>query len=180
MNEPKRRADALRNRAIVLDAAAEIFVEAGADVAMDQIAERAGVGVGTIYRHFPSKDALIEAVMSDHLTRVAEEIEQGLGLADQGGMAGLIRRLAAEVGLKRVLVERLTRQRAGFRSDGLPAVRRLMEVLEKAVDEARERGELRADVTVGDLVAVAVAVAQSPHGDRLAVLALRGMRALER
>lgn len=70
------RADALRNRALILDAAREAFAELGIDVPMDEIARRAGVGVGTVYRRFPTKDVLLGALAADHfraLTALADE-----------------------------------------------------------------------------------------------------------
>ena len=68
---PKRlRADAVRNRARVLDAARAAFAEHGADAQMEEIARRAGVGVGTVYRHFPTKQALAEALVEERFARV--------------------------------------------------------------------------------------------------------------
>src|ERR1700744_902266 len=61
---PKLRADARRNREKVLHAARDAFAESGSDVPLDEIAARAGVGAGTVSRHFPSKEALFEAVIS--------------------------------------------------------------------------------------------------------------------
>jgi AcrR family transcriptional regulator len=58
---PKLRADAARNRARILDTAQTLFAERGADVQMEEVARRAGVGIGTLYRHFPTKEAMIEA-----------------------------------------------------------------------------------------------------------------------
>ena len=59
------RADARRNREKVLKAARAVFAEQGRDAQMDDVARRAGVGVGTVYRHFPTKEALIEALMAE-------------------------------------------------------------------------------------------------------------------
>ena len=67
------RADARRNRERVLDAARTAFAADGLSVSLDEIARRAGVGPGTLYRHFPTKEALIEAVVQDRLCRLAAE-----------------------------------------------------------------------------------------------------------
>lgn len=83
MIAPERslRADARRNRESVLDAASELFARRGADVQMDEIAERAGLGVGTLYRHFADKRALRAAIIGRRfeamtsLARTAEEVE---------------------------------------------------------------------------------------------------------
>src|SRR5690242_9881986 len=61
------RADARRNRELVLRTAARVFAEDGLDVSLAWIAQRAGVGAGTVYRHFPSKEILVEAVLARHL-----------------------------------------------------------------------------------------------------------------
>jgi AcrR family transcriptional regulator len=74
--ERPQRADAVRNRASVLDAARAAFADEGLDADMASIAERAGVGVGTVYRHFPTKDALLEALMTDHFERLVEIAER--------------------------------------------------------------------------------------------------------
>src|SRR3954454_19496399 len=78
MLERPQRADAVRNRASVIEAAKAAFADEGLNADMASIAQRAGVGVGTVYRHFPTKDALLGALMSDHFERlvwIAEEAE---------------------------------------------------------------------------------------------------------
>jgi AcrR family transcriptional regulator len=66
------RADARRNRTKIVEAARATFAEYGLETQMDDIARRAGVGVGTLYRHFPTKDALVRAIVHDHMARMAE------------------------------------------------------------------------------------------------------------
>lgn len=78
------RADAEENRGRVLSAAAEVFAEQGPDVSIDEIARRAGVGHGTVFRRFPTKDALIAAVISAHLAELGARVEQLLAEADAG------------------------------------------------------------------------------------------------
>ena len=72
------RADARRNREKVLAAAAAAFVEAGFDAQVEDIARRAGVGVGTVYRHFPTKDALVDALAEAHFGCLADIVEAAL------------------------------------------------------------------------------------------------------
>src|SRR5713226_8945397 len=62
-----RRADAQRNAERLLAAAREVFAEQGPDAALEEIARRAGVGIGTLYRHYPNRDALVEAVFRDRV-----------------------------------------------------------------------------------------------------------------
>jgi AcrR family transcriptional regulator len=64
------RADAIRNYQKLLEAATEVFTEAGPDASLEEIARRAGVGVGTLYRHFPKREMLVEAVLNDHLESI--------------------------------------------------------------------------------------------------------------
>jgi AcrR family transcriptional regulator len=72
------RADACRNRQSVMEAAREVFAEQGRDAQMTDIASHAGVGVGTVYRHFPTKEALIEAIAADKFEDLSEKGEQAL------------------------------------------------------------------------------------------------------
>ncbi|GLY72948.1 TetR/AcrR family transcriptional regulator [Actinoallomurus iriomotensis] len=64
---PAGRADARRNREVVLRTAMRVFAEEGLEASLGRIAQRAGVGAGTVYRHFPSKEILLEAVLAEHL-----------------------------------------------------------------------------------------------------------------
>ncbi len=72
------RADARRNREKVVAAAAAAFAETGLDAQVEDIARRAGVGVGTLYRHFPTKDALVAALAEAHFERLADTVEAAL------------------------------------------------------------------------------------------------------
>src|SRR5919107_4085250 len=76
------RADADRNRARILAAAAEVFADRGLDVSLDDIAAHAGVGVGTVYRRFPDKDALIDALFEEKIDRAVALADQALEIED--------------------------------------------------------------------------------------------------
>ena len=84
MTEKPLRADAARNRVRVLDAARAAFAEEGVAVPLDEIARRAGVGAGTVYRHFPTKEALFEAVILDRLRHLVDEAVELRGAEDAG------------------------------------------------------------------------------------------------
>ena len=73
---PPRRADAVRNRACILEAARRLVTERGTDVAMGEIARASGVAVGTLYRHFPNKADLLAAVVTQYVEAVAENVEE--------------------------------------------------------------------------------------------------------
>jgi len=72
------RADAQRNRDRIVEVARELFREHGYDASLDEIAKRAGVGPGTLYRHFPNRDALLDAIMQSWVDRVNEATEKAL------------------------------------------------------------------------------------------------------
>src|ERR1700754_4117839 len=76
--KPPLRRDAQRNRERILDATRAAFQEGGLEVGVDEIARRAGVGMGTLYRHFPTKDALIDAIVDAGFARLTEAAERAL------------------------------------------------------------------------------------------------------
>jgi AcrR family transcriptional regulator len=144
-----RRADALRNRTRVLDTAYELFASEGLTVPIDQIAERAGVGAGTVYRHFPTKQALVHAVI-EH--RLAEVIAHGRALID-GVAAGeaffsFLDFVAENAGSDHALVEAFAASGdrgidiAGDANDDF------MELLGDLLANAQLDGAVRADIDV--------------------------------
>ena len=80
--ERKLRADARRNRARIVEAARELFAEHGLDAQIDDIAEQAEVGVGTLYRHFPTKDDLVAALAAEHFAALAELARECIAMED--------------------------------------------------------------------------------------------------
>ena len=109
MTGPKPlRSDARRNRERLLEVARAAFGADGLSVSLDEIARRAGVGPGTLYRHFPAKEALFEAVLQDRLQRLADEAGALRDAQDPGAaLLGYVDRLIAEAALKRDLVDAL-------------------------------------------------------------------------
>src|SRR3954447_1741207 len=117
------RADAQRNRQRVLDAARDAFAEAGRAVPLDEIAARAGVGPGTVYRHFPTKEALFEAVTEARLRDLVSHARAGADAADPGAaFAGFLAGRAGEAVARRNLQEAF----AATAPEGLAPVRREM------------------------------------------------------
>src|ERR1700761_4780170 len=100
------RADAARNREKVLRAAREAFAESDYGVPLDEIAARAGVGAGTVYRHFPTKEALFEAVITARIADLAADARERAAAADPGAaFFGLLARVGDEATVKRDLPE---------------------------------------------------------------------------
>src|SRR5919112_2460198 len=103
------RADAERNRRRILAAASTVFAERGLEVSLDDIAAAAGVGVGTVYRRFPDKDALIDALFEDKIRAVADKVRASLEVADpwegfEAFMRGVCASHAADRGLKEAML----------------------------------------------------------------------------
>jgi len=147
------RADARRNRGRILEAAEEVFGAEGLSVPIDDIAERAGVGVGTIYRHFPTKEALFEAIVLNHIERLAEEA-RSLATAEDPARAlfEFMARVVEEAVAKRDLADAL----AGAGIDLKETVSPMKQQLESAVGEllvrAQLAGTVRDDITIADLL----------------------------
>ena len=149
------RADARRNRERLLRAASAAFAADGLSVPLDEIARRAGVGPGTLYRHFPAKEALFEAVLRDRLERLADEA-RALGQAADPGPAllGFIGRLIAEAAPKQDLVEALAGGGADLNAALAATSARLREDIGRLLARAQRDGAVRSDITTADLMAL--------------------------
>jgi AcrR family transcriptional regulator len=145
------RRDAEANRRRILAAAADAFAEHGLEVPVDEIARRAGVGMGTLYRRFPTKAALVEAIFEEHLDRLAALAEDGLRDDDPWrGFAGFLERTVALQAENRgfaaiVAVHLRDEQLLGA------ARKRLTPLVEELIRRAQDAGALRADVVHEDI-----------------------------
>jgi AcrR family transcriptional regulator len=149
--ERPQRADARRNREKVLAAARAVFSEHGRDAQMDDVARRAGVGVGTVYRHFPTKEALIEALMVAAFEAIAAEAEAALEVEDPwDAFAGVLWRGAEIMAADRALSE-VFASIPGAMESAMPTVEGLTETMAKVIARAQEAGALRADMIVDDI-----------------------------
>jgi AcrR family transcriptional regulator len=147
---PLRR-DAERNRQAILRAAAEVIGERGLEASLDDVARRAGVGIGTVYRRFPSKEALAEALFADRLDALVAIAERCLADPDPG--AGLIRYLEGAAEL--LVADRGLRQILMFtpfgRDQSCQAREKLQPVVSKLIGQAQAAGMVRADLRASDI-----------------------------
>lgn len=144
------RADALRNRAKILAAASEAFARDGADVPLDSIAALAGVGPGTVHRHFATKESLVAAVVAARLARLADRADE-LVADPRADFLGFLGELAAEARHNLVLTSALG---STLGTDGDEAAARLSRGLESLLRAAQRSGVVRGDLTVGELHAI--------------------------
>jgi AcrR family transcriptional regulator len=160
------RADARRNRDRILGAARELVAETGVEVTMEDIARRAQVAVGTLYRHFPAKDDLVAAVIEDSVARIADHAERALAAVEAGAAAGpelaMLFRIVAErhatdrafkaaAGRLDVTAELATAPPGSAAAGAATAVAELLR-------RAQAGGAVRGDVTAADLAVLLAAV----------------------
>ncbi|MEV5509160.1 TetR/AcrR family transcriptional regulator [Streptomyces orinoci] len=149
------RSDARRNRALVLGAARSAFEEAGLAVPLSEIARRAGVGAGTVYRHFPSKEALFRATVVDRIRLFADTARELAHSAEPGPV--FFRYLASVVrlsALNKGLCDALEAAAKGRFTLSAGIEREFREALAVLLDRAQQAGAARRDVTVDDVLAL--------------------------
>jgi AcrR family transcriptional regulator len=145
------RKDAERNRVRILEAAAEVFTEQGLRATLDDVAARAGVGVGTVYRRFPDKEALVEALFTDRLDTLVGYAEQAFAEPDPWtGLTGFLERaamvIAGDRGLRQILMY------VTYGRDRVDQARtRMLPVATKMVERAQASGQVRADLRPSDI-----------------------------
>ncbi|MEV6239331.1 helix-turn-helix domain-containing protein [Lentzea sp. NPDC051838] len=148
------RADAARNREKVLEAARELFASKGFEVPLDEIAAQAGVGPGTVYRHFPTKQALFQAVTEARVTAMIESAAEPATDA-KAALFAFLSRMAEEAAVKRDMSDAIT---------VTPQLRKnLHAALGSLLEKAQQAGQVRTDVTATDLVILMKGMLQSLH-----------------
>jgi AcrR family transcriptional regulator len=179
------RADARRNYQRLLAAAASAFAEHGAEAPLDDIARRAGVGSGTLYRHFPTRQALLEAVYRGQIEELCARADELLASQSPAEALGnWLRALAAYATTKRGMTEVIGKDSEVFQyCRGM-----LRGAGDKLLSGAQRSGEVRADANRDDLFklvhAISVATEQTPgdseQTDRLITMVMDGLRATAR
>jgi AcrR family transcriptional regulator len=180
------RADAQRNYAKLLSAASAAFAEAGTDeVSLEEIARRACVGIGTLYRHFPTRQALLEAVYQDHAEQLRARADELLASDSPGeAFAAWLRALVAFSSTKRNLTSAMVAT-LGKDSELLSKCSKLIrDSADSLLTRAQEAGVVRADVNHIDLIrlvhGVSMVAEYAPidpgQADRMLTLILDGLR----
>jgi AcrR family transcriptional regulator len=175
-----QRADARANRDKLVAAARALFTEKGTSAPLEEVAERAGVGIGTLYRHFPTRQALLEAVYVDEVEAMARAAADLTDLSPWEALTQWLRQYVGFAATKRALNEAL--METDPNSDVLLTCRTAISGAGTAlVERAQRAGVVRADTNFMDIVRMVGAIAMVPTEDpeqkkRLLELALDGLR----
>jgi AcrR family transcriptional regulator len=171
------RADARRNFDALLVAAREAFAQNGTEASLEDIARRAGVGIGTLYRNFPTRQDLFDAVYIGEVEALCREAEEVAGLPAWEAFVAWLRRFVAYVATKRAIYEALNRDSEMFRS-----CREAMYAAgEPLFARAQEAGEARRDATFDDVLRMVTGITATGFVDdeqreRVLGMALDGVR----
>ncbi len=177
------RADARRNIDTLLQTALAVFATSGVDAPMREIAEKAGVGIGTIYRHFPQRADLIAAVLRREIDACADAAPVLAAEHKPGeALARWMQRYAAFIAAKRGLAKALHSGDSAY--DTLPGYfdQRLRPALRTLLEAAATAGEIRADVDADDLLGAVTSLCMSAHNagpgraERMIALLVDGLR----
>ena len=169
-DQPRRlRVDAARNRARLLQVAYETFAAEGLSVPIDEIARRAGLGAGTVYRHFPTKESLYRAVVADRVQRIVETARALLAADDPGQALQTFLTMMVEQGATdQGMVDALAGMGFDIAQAAPDAERSFMDALGELLARAQQAGTVRADIDVQDVKTLLVGcqAMQRYSGDR--------------
>ncbi|WP_075256588.1 TetR/AcrR family transcriptional regulator [Herbaspirillum camelliae] len=158
IEEPSLRADAARNRERILAAAEEVFLERGSDASLDDIAKRAKVGIGTLYRRFPTREALLAAANDERLMALANASRRrDHKLQPADSVRAFVSDLVAHACHYRGLAAAL----GAVLKSGTPGCHASGEEVRRLLERAQNAGAVRKDVSFEDLVCMVVAISLS-------------------
>jgi AcrR family transcriptional regulator len=172
-----QRADARRNFDALLSAARDAFAEHGTDASLEDIARRAGVGIGTLYRNFPTRQDLFETVYIGEIEQLCQTAEDVAGLPPWDALVSWLHRFVAYTATKRAIYEALNRDSAMFRH----CREEIYRVGEPLLARAQDAGEVRTDVTFDDTLRMisgltAGGFVDAAQRERVLGIALDGLR----
>jgi AcrR family transcriptional regulator len=180
LTRPKR-ADARRNYDKVLAAARDAFAEGGEATSLEEIARRAAVGIGTLYRHFPTRQALLEAVYFNEVEDVCRAAAELDGGDPWEALNAWLDRFVAYVATKRALADEMLKSL----DHGAPVFQNSRASLyaagEPLLQRAQEAGVVRPDVAIGDVISMVMSIAKLPAAEpeqtrHILRIALDGLR----
>jgi AcrR family transcriptional regulator len=177
-----KRADAARNYDKLLAAAREAFTSEGEDASLEGIARRADVGIGTLYRNFPTRQALLEAVYIEEVEGICRAVQEFEGLDPWQALTGWLRRFADYATTKKALAGELM----AYMDEGSEVFLQCRYAIKAAgaplLEAAQRSGDVRPDVRFMDVVRMIGGIATIPNAepgqvDRILAVALDGLRA---
>jgi AcrR family transcriptional regulator len=171
------RADARRNFDALLVAARDAFAEHGTDASLEDIARRAGVGIGTLYRNFPTRQDLFDSVYVGEVEQLCRAAEEVAGLPPWDALAAWLRRFVGYAATKRAIYEALNRDSEMFRSCRTA----MYEAGEPLLERAQKAGVVRTDASFDDLLRLVTGITSAGFVDeaqraRVLAFALDGIR----
>jgi AcrR family transcriptional regulator len=175
------RADAKRNRALVLDVAHKVFTTEGLSVSMDEIARHAGVGVGTVYRHFPTKEVLFNAVLYSHKQRLVEEANALLGHIDPAeAFFQFFSHIIKEGIANKAISDAFAGSGFEIKAELSGISQEFWHAIDKLLIRAQQSGAVRVDVSIEDIGAIIVGIlrasSDSVFPDRIVNIVRDGLR----
>ena len=167
------RQDALRNRDRILAAAEEVFGEQGAAGSTEEVARRAGVGVGTVFRHFPTKSDLVEAALIRHFARLTDRARSLAGAASPGAALRALVREMIETGPTKITLASLADAGGGVPAGAEAASRELRDATEVVLRRAQDAGEASPEATIDEVYLLIRSLAQTSAATPVAPSTLR-------
>lgn len=155
------RQDARENRERILAAAEEVFGEYGAAGSTEEVARRAGVGVATVFRHFPTKDALVEAALLRHFDHLTAQAQNLAGAGDPEQALRTLLTTMIETGATKLTLASLLSAGSGFTPDAQTAAERLKVEVDEVLHRAQRAGAVRPSVGIDEVYLLIRALAQA-------------------
>ena len=176
-----RRADAQRNYDNVIGAAREAFAEGGAATSLEAIARRAGVGIGTLYRHFPTRQALLEAVYENEVAELCQTAADFQGAGEWEALEGWLRRFVAYMATKQALAHELLDYVSRDAQLFMTCRKSIQDAGRPLLERAQQAGVVRPDADLGEIIQMVGGIAKIPATepgqiDHILDMALDGLR----
>jgi AcrR family transcriptional regulator len=182
LSKRPKRADALRNYEKLVAAAREAFTEADRSASLEDIARRAGVGIGTLYRNFPTRTDLVQAVYVDEVEALSRSAGELADLAPWDALTAWLQRFVGYVATKQALADELFAVADAERQAVFASCRSMLYAAgEPLLRRAQDEGIVRPDVTIEEVVRLVGGIAKMPSDDpaevqRVLAIALDGLR----